>query len=319
VPAEGVTTGQPPKTQARRVYRKLDGFLLYDKPRGIGSNGALQHVRWLYRAERAGHTGTLDPLASGLLVICFGQATRFAGELLASEKTYLADIRLGQRTSTGDAEGDILEERPVPDALPDIASTLAGFLGDILQIPPMHSALKRDGVPLYRLARKGIEIPREPRKVTIYSIALEGMSLPQLSIRVTCSKGTYIRVLAEDIGKALGCGAHLSRLERTGIGPFELKDAVSEEVLAGSSDAERLARIRPAEGLAFAYPAIHVDALSAAKFCQGQSIVTTAPAPGEYRIYDDLGRFLGTGESNDQRVLHPKRVLLPAGSAGNPN
>jgi tRNA pseudouridine55 synthase len=299
-------------TPVRRVLRKIDGFLLYDKPRGIGSNGALQRVRRLYQAERAGHTGTLDPLASGLLVLCFGQATRFAGELLESQKTYLAEIRLGIRTSTGDAEGGIVEQRSVHAGRPDIESSLDEFRGEILQTPPMYSALKRDGVPLYRLARQGIEIPRAARAVAIYSIELVSMSLPDITIRVNCSKGTYIRVLAEDIGSHLGCGAYLSNLVRLGMGPFRLEDAVSDDALGSLSEEERQARLNPPEGLAFAYPAISIDRALAVKFCQGQSVAVTGVNAAEYRTYDDLGQFLGIGESNGLGELQPKRVMRDA-------
>ncbi len=299
-------------TPVRRVLRKIDGFLLYDKPRGIGSNGALQRVRRLYQAERAGHTGTLDPLASGLLVLCFGQATRFAGELLESQKTYLAEIRLGIRTSTGDAEGGIVEQRSVHAGRPDIESSLDEFRGEILQTPPMYSALKRDGVPLYRLARQGIEIPRAARAVTIYSIELVSMSLPDITIRVNCSKGTYIRVLAEDIGNHLGCGAYLSNLVRLGMGPFRLEDAVSDDALGSLSEEERQARLNPPEGLAFAYPAISIDKALAVKFCQGQSVAVTGVKAAEYRTYDDLGQFLGIGESKGLGELQPKRVMRDA-------
>lgn len=308
---EGATPDAAPGPKAKRVYRRIDGFLLYDKPRGIGSNGALQHVRWLYRAERAGHTGTLDPLASGLLLICFGQATRFAGELLDAGKTYRADLLLGIRTGTGDAEGEVIAQKPVDCGLADIEAALARFRGDILQTPPMHSALKRDGVPLYRLARKGVEVPREPRKVTIYDIRLESVNLPEIRIRVSCSKGTYIRVLAEDIGEVLGCGAHLSRLERLSLGPFRLEEAVSEETLVSLSEEERIARLRPADELAFACPPLVVDGRSAAKFLQGQAIATAARDKAEYRIYDEGGRFLGTGESGGSGMLQPRRVMVP--------
>jgi tRNA pseudouridine55 synthase len=299
------------KMRTRPDLRRIDGFFLYDKPKGIGSNGALQHVRRLFRAERAGHTGTLDPLASGLLVICFGQATRFADELLGSQKSYLADLTLGVSTSTGDSEGSILESRSVDVAKVDIEAALAGFHGEILQTPPMFSALKQGGIPLYRLARKGMEVPREPRKVTIYSIQMESISLPDVRIRVTCSKGTYIRVLAEDIGRALGCGAYLSNLVRLGIGPFNLEDALSNDSLEGFSESERDARLLPPEDLAFAYPAIHLDKLLAHRFCQGQSVTSDGADSGEFRVYDDQGRFLGTGQSSGLGALQPKRVLCP--------
>ncbi|MFM9968924.1 MAG: tRNA pseudouridine(55) synthase TruB [Burkholderiales bacterium] len=291
---------------------KIDGFLLYDKPKGIGSNRALQGVRRLFKAERAGHTGTLDPLASGLLIICFGQATRFAGELLGEQKTYWAEVRLGERTSTADAEGEIVESRPVDVKTKDVEAVLKTFCGDILQVPPMHSALKRDGVPLYRLARKGLEVVRQPRSVTIYSIELIASALPLIQIRVRCSKGTYIRVLAEDIGASLGCGAYLANLRRVEIGPFKIEEAVSDEVLASQVEHSKTILVRPSDQLAYAYPEVCIDAPNAESFCHGRSVATTLCKEGEYRVYGEDRHFLGTGQANSLGLLQPKRVMAQA-------
>lgn len=297
--------------QKRRDARRVDGFLLYDKPKGLSSNAALQHVRRLFRAERAGHTGTLDPMASGLLVICFGQSTRFTGELLGAQKTYLAELTLGTRTDTGDGEGKVISSTPLELDAREIEPVLEKFRGDILQIPPMHSALKRGGVPLYRLARQGIQVPRNPRPVTIHSISLQRVSLPTVQILVTCSKGTYIRVLAEDIGLALGCGAFLSGLVRLGLGPFQLQEAQSNESLAPLSELERDRCLQPPDRLISSFPALILEFSAAARFGHGQAIAAKAAQSGEHRIYDDAGLFLGTGLADELGMLHPKRVFPP--------
>jgi tRNA pseudouridine55 synthase len=297
--------------QKRRDARRVDGFLLYDKPKGRSSNAALQHVRRIFRAERAGHTGTLDPMASGLLVICFGQSTRFAGELLGAPKTYLAELTLGTRTDTGDAEGKVISSKPFELDASDLEPVLGKFQGEILQVPPMHSALKRDGVPLYRLARQGIEVPRNPRPVTIHSICLQRVSLPTLQILVTCSKGTYIRVLAEDIGQTLGCGAFLSGLVRLGLGPFQLQEAQSDESLASLSEVERDLCLQPPDRLISTFPGLILEPGAAERFGHGQAIAAKASQSGEHRVYDAAGQFLGTGVADGLGMLHPKRVFPP--------
>jgi tRNA pseudouridine55 synthase len=202
-----------------------DGALLLDKALGPSSNAALQQAKRLFGAAKAGHAGTLDPLASGLLVVLFGEATKFAGPLLDSDKEYLATLKLGEKTRTGDAEGEVLERRPVDVAEPRIEAALARFRGSIEQLPPMHSALKRDGVPLYKLARRGETVARQARRVSILRLELLRYASPHLELRVVCSKGTYVRTLAEDIGEALGTGAHLAALRRTGAGRFRIEDA----------------------------------------------------------------------------------------------
>ena len=217
-----------------RTYRPLDGVLLFDKPLELTSNTALQKVRRLFQAEKAGHTGTLDPLATGLLPICFGEATKFSNALLDADKTYRALLRLGQTTTTGDAEGEITSENPVDVQLSDIDTVLAKFRGEIRQLPPMHSALKHQGKPLYEYIRKGETIERELRSVVIYELVLNSFSGNEMDITVRCSKGTYIRTLAEDIGAALGCGAHLIGLRRTAIAHFDLNNAYSLEQFAAN-------------------------------------------------------------------------------------
>lgn len=297
--------------QKRRDARRIDGFLLFDKPKGISSNSALQYLRRLFRAESAGHTGTLDPMASGLLVICFGQATRFAGELLGAQKTYRAELTLGTRTNTGDGEGKVISTQPLQLDEREIEPVLDRFRGEILQTPPMHSALKRDGVPLYRLARQGIEVRRDPRPVTIHSMRLERVSLPSVQILVTCSKGTYIRVLAEDIGLALGCGAFLSGLVRLGLGPFQLQEAQTTESLVDLSEVERDRFLQPPDRLVASFPALILQISSATRFGHGQAVPAGEAHCGEHRVYDEAGLFLGTGVADGLGVLHPKRVFPP--------
>lgn len=220
-------------TKNQKISRRhISGVFLLNKPLGLSSNAALQKVRWLYRAQKAGHTGALDPLATGLLPICLGEATKFSHYLLDSTKRYQTTVRLGQTTTTGDVEGDILQERPIPVLSKElIEQTLEKFRGDIQQVPPMYSALKKEGKPLYELARKGIEIERETRPVTIYALELIEFTENSITLDVTCSKGTYIRVLGEDIGEVLGCGGHLTMLHRIQTGHFELIPSYTIEYL----------------------------------------------------------------------------------------
>lgn len=223
--------------------RRIDGVLLLDKPAGASSNAALQRTKWLFNAAKAGHTGTLDPMATGLLLLCFGRATKFAGMLLDADKTYRAAVRLGVTTDTADAEGGVLETRPVEVSQARVREALVQFTGEIEQVPPMYSALKRDGKPLYEYARQGIELERPPRRVTIHELRLLSFGGDQFEIEVACSKGTYIRTLAADIGEALGCGAHLSALRRTRIGDFDVTDACSLDQLAQMDESARDGRL----------------------------------------------------------------------------
>ena len=291
-----------------RTYRALDGVLLFDKPLEISSNDALQKVRRLFQAEKAGHTGTLDPLATGLLPICFGEATKFSNALLDADKTYRALLRLGQTTSTGDAEGEITAEHPVEAGQADVDAVLAGFRGEIRQLPPMHSALKHQGKPLYEYIRKGETIERELRNVVIHELVLNSFSGNEMDITVRCSKGTYIRTLAEDIGAALGCGAHLIGLRRTAIAHFDLRDGYNWQQLEAMTGAERDACVLPPEALMPDMPRLQLDAVQIKRLAQGQRLgLDTGLPDGKLCLYGPQG-FIGTGLLQGRR-LAPERLL----------
>jgi tRNA pseudouridine55 synthase len=285
----------------------MDGALLLDKPLGVSSNFALQKAKKIMGARKAGHGGTLDPLASGLLVVVFGEATKFAGPLLDGDKEYLATLQLGVTTATGDAEGDVLERRPIDANDADVQEVLGRFRGEIEQIPPMYSALKRDGVPLYKLARRGEEVERKPRRVSISQLDLRAFHSPLMEIRVRCSKGTYIRTLAQDIGAALGCGAHLAALRRTGSGRFRIDDAAGLEALAAMSPESRLRRLLPLAELLVGLPRAELDAPSAARLRNGQALPVAGLALGLCGVYGPDGAVLGLGRS-DGASLHPLRL-----------
>ena len=291
-----------------RTYRALDGVLLFDKPLEISSNDALQKVRRLFQAEKAGHTGTLDPLATGLLPICFGEATKFSNALLDADKTYRALLRLGQTTSTGDAEGEITAEHPIEAGQADVDAALARFRGEIRQLPPMHSALKHQGKPLYEYIRKGETIARELRNVTIRELVLNSFSGNEMDITVRCSKGTYIRTLAEDIGATLGCGAHLIGLRRTAVAHFDLNNASNLQQLEAMAEAERDARILPLEALMPGMPKLQLDAVQIKRLAQGQRLgLDTGLPDGKVCLHGPLG-FIGTGLLQGRR-LAPERLL----------
>lgn len=290
----------------KRSWRTVDGVLLLDKSSGMTSNDALQKARRLFSAAKAGHTGTLDPLASGLLPICFGEATKFAADLLDADKTYEAELRLGVTTDTLDAEGQILLTRPVAVSSADLEAVLPRFRGEIDQVPPMYSALKRDGRPLYELARQGIEVERAVRRVTVHALELLAFGGDTLRLRVSCSKGTYVRTLAADIGEALGCGAHLTALRRVAVGALAIEAAVTLEAIATALDGERDSLLSPPDALLSSLPAIDLDADAAARFGHGNP-VTAEGAEGKCRVYA-AGRLLGIGERIGGR-LHPKRLL----------
>jgi tRNA pseudouridine55 synthase len=288
--------------------RSLDGVLLFDKPLELSSNAALQSVRRLFRAEKAGHTGTLDPLATGLLPVCLGEATKFSTALLDADKTYHAALRLGQTTTTGDAEGAVLAEHPVHVTRARLESVLAGFLGDILQLPPMHSALKHRGKPLYEYIRKGETVERAPRQVTIHALTLDAFRGETVEMTVRCSKGTYIRTLAEDIGAALGCGAHLIGLRRTAIAHFDLCDAYDLPRLEAMSEAGRDACLLPLEALMPNLPRLQLDAVQARRLAQGQRLALDTGLPdGRVCLYGPHG-LIGTGVFQGRR-LSPERLL----------
>jgi tRNA pseudouridine55 synthase len=285
----------------------IDGALLVDKPVGVTSNFALQKVKRLLEAAKAGHAGTLDPLASGLLIALFGEATKFAGLLLDSDKEYLATVKLGETTSTADAEGEVLKSSPIQVSDAQLREVLQRFRGEIEQVPPMHSALKRDGVPLYKLARRGENVERRPRRVRILELELLDFKKPLLDIRVRCSKGTYVRTLAEDIGAALGCGAHLASLRRTGSGRFRVDDAVPLAALETMAPPERRACLVGLDTLLVDLPRIDLDAALAARLRNGQSLPLQARSEGVSAIYGPDGALIGLGRA-ESGTLRPLRL-----------
>lgn len=299
----------------RQVRRPLHGVLLLDKPIGWTSNDALQKVRGMLRAEKGGHTGTLDPLATGLLPLCFGAATKFSQVSLDADKTYRATLQLGERTSTGDREGELIDTHPVRIADRSmVEAACARFVGDIDQVPPMHSALKHEGRALYDYARAGIEIDRPARRVRIHRIDIVEWQAERLVIDVACSKGTYIRTLAEEIGTALGCGAHLAALQRTACGGLRLGDAISIDALSELDEAAREARLLPCDILLQTWPDLCLPDDEAGRFLTGlRRRVVRADAP-EVRVYAETGTaFLGSahisgGELIADRLLSPVEV-----------
>ena len=291
------------------MRRKLDAALLLDKPPGITSNAALQSAKRLYRAQKAGHAGTLDPLASGLLVVLFGEATKFAGPLLDAPKEYLARVRLGETTTTGDAEGETLERREARVSTAEIEAVLARFRGVVRQVPPMYSALKYGGRPLYELAREGRHVERQPREVEIHMLEMVARDGADLELRVHCSKGTYVRTLAEDIGAALGVGAHLAALRRTAAGGMDLGRASTLEALQGLAEAERDAQLMPLEALLADLPRLELDAQQARRFCNGQRIQLSGGGSGLCAIFGPQRRVLGLGEHAASGLLRPLRLV----------
>jgi tRNA pseudouridine55 synthase len=281
--------------------------LLLDKAGGMTSNSALQSARRLFSAAKAGHTGTLDPMATGLLPLCFGEATKFSADLLDADKTYEADILFGATTDTGDSDGTILQRRPVAFGRQDLEAALLRFRGRISQIPPMYSALKRDGQPLYRLARQGIEVERKAREVTINELELLDFSDDRCSLRVSCSKGTYIRTLAEDIGEVLACGAHLTALRRVAVGSLNVADALTLDDLNALSEEERPRFLRPPDALLQTLPAVHLNEQEALRFCHGNP-VDVAAEPGKCRVYSG-DRLLGLGEADASGKVKPRRLV----------
>jgi tRNA pseudouridine55 synthase len=310
------------------VRRPVHGVLLLDKPIGLSSNQALQKAKWLLRADKAGHTGTLDPLATGVLPLCFGAATKFSQIQLDADKTYEAVLLLGQKTSTGDAEGDVIETRPVPDITPELLARMAArFTGPLAQIPPMYSALKKDGKALYEYARKGEEVEREPRNIVIYKLnmaaAHDSRAEKAIKIIVSCSKGTYIRTLGEDIGEAMGCGAHLGSLRRIETGGFIAGQCISLAALEAMTEAEREARLLPVQSLVAAYRSVTLDADNAGRFLSG---LRRRGEPGQWgpdaplvQVYGPArgagsgagdGAFLGSAHVTADELI-PQRLLSP--------
>nr|WP_301296184.1 tRNA pseudouridine(55) synthase TruB [Pseudomonas citronellolis] len=288
--------------------------MVLDKPRGMSSNQALQKVRWLLNAEKAGHTGSLDPLATGVLPLCFGEATKFSQYLLDADKGYETVAQLGVTTTTGDAEGEVLEERQVTVGREALEALLPRFRGEIEQVPPMYSALKKDGQPLYKLARAGEVVEREARSVTIARLDLLAFEAPCATLAVSCSKGTYIRTLVEDLGRELGCGAHVAALRRTQAGPFGLAQAVTLEELVqvhaegGNEALDRF--LLPVDAGLEHWPLLQLSEHSAYYWLHGQPVrAPEAPKFGMLRVQDHEGRFIGIGEVTDDGRIAPRRLI----------
>jgi len=305
----------PPQQQRKPVRRPVHGVLLLDKPLGWSSNDVLQKVKWLLRAEKAGHTGTLDPLASGVLPLCLGAATKFSQLQLDADKTYTATMRLGVKTSTGDAEGEVIEIRPVNVTDADIARVQRQFIGPLSQLPPMHSALKKDGKALYAYARAGIVVERAARNIEIYTLnmalALTDKAQPAIDLEVTCSKGTYIRTLAEDIGEALGCGAHLTALRRTGTGGFTIQQCVTLAGLEAMSEAQRLDCLLPVDALLSSHAPVILDDDNASRFSSGLRRRGVWPDASQVAVYAASSHvLLGTATLSGGELI-PARLLSP--------
>ena len=297
--------------QIKRQKRDISGVVLLDKPLGLSSNQAMQRVKHLYQAEKAGHTGSLDPLATGLLPICLGEATKFANFLLDADKSYLATVKLGIMTTSADAEGEVIAQKPVDVTLQQVESVLHQFIGDIEQTPPIYSALKVDGKPLYAYARAGQEVEIKSRYVSIHQIHLEHFEADELVFTVTCSKGTYIRTLAQDIGAKLGCGAHLKGLRRLTSGTFDLKDALPLEVLSELSLEELDAKLLPIDIKIQHLPKLTLNAEQTDIIQHGQAIKPNQEIIfNEFiRLYDMSGEFIGLAQKQADGKLHPKRLL----------
>ncbi len=306
------TAGSPPPSRQLTPRRALHGVLLLDKPVGLSSNDALQRAKRALRAEKAGHTGTLDPLASGLLPLCFGAATKFSQVSLDADKAYTATLRLGQRTSTGDGEGEVVEEREVKLGRAQIDAACARFSGEIDQRPPMHSALKHEGKALYEYARAGIEVEREARRVKIHRIHVVHWQGTELTLDVLCSKGTYIRTLAEELGAALGCGAHLAALRRTASGPLKLADAVSLADFEAMPEAARDQHLLPPDTLLAAWPEMRLLADEAGRFLTGLRRRVQAPDAAQVRVYGPEPKALLGAAHITAGELIPDRLLSPA-------
>jgi tRNA pseudouridine55 synthase len=300
----------------RAQGRNISGILLLDKPLGLSSNGALQRVKRLYRAAKAGHTGSLDPLATGLLPVCLGSATKISAFLLDADKRYRVRIRLGEVTTTADAEGEVIRTAPTDGVdQAGVTEALKRFVGTISQLPPMYSAVKHQGERLYKLARQGLEVERQPREVTVFSIEMVELALPEVEVDVHCSKGTYVRTLAEDLGEVLGCGGHVIGLRRTGVGPF-VEAAVSFVTMdqletLGEEDFPAMDALLLAQDSALRHwPEVRLSEDACFYLRQGQAVlVPRSPTEGLVRLYDPSRRFIGVGEILDDGMVQPKRLL----------
>ena len=301
--------------RARVQRRPVHGVLLLDKPIGLSSNQALQKAKWLLRADKAGHTGTLDPLAPGVLPLCFGAATKFSQLHLDADKTYETTLSLGVKTTTGDAEGEVLSQRTVSCSVGQVVEVLDRYTGPISQVPPMHSALKKDGKALYEYARAGVEVERAPRQVTIHELELLDMDLqasePWLKLRVACSKGTYIRTLGEDIGEALGCGAHLAALRRVQTGSFDQSQCVSLAQIEALPEAECLSLLQPADILLGGHSHVTLDEQNAGRFLSGLRRRGDWPDAEHVAVYaEQPAALLGTAHVKAGELI-PGRLLSP--------
>lgn len=300
----------------KKIRVPVHGVLLLDKAAGHSSNDVLIKAKRLLNAQKAGHTGTLDPFATGLLPLCFGEATKFAQDLLDADKTYETVVQLGVSTDTGDTEGKVIDRREVAVTREQIDAVLSRFRGEINQIPPMYSALKRDGKPLYEYARAGVTLEREARRVTIHALEFLDYQAPYLCLRVACSKGTYIRVLGEDIGAALGCGAHLQALRRTQVGSLHLDKAFTLDMLAETQETERAQCLAPVDALLSSFPSVSLSEALATRFLHGQRLalgkedVAYPQEQGRVRVYrDGDGKLLGTAQLMEYAVLAPERLI----------
>lgn len=297
--------------QYRRPKKNISGVLLLDKPLGYSSNQALQKIKLLYQAAKAGHTGTLDPLATGLLPLCFGEATKFAHFLTDADKVYIATVKFGITTNTGDAEGQVLSVKDVHIGKMQLEQVCSQFLGVISQVPPMYSALKHEGKAMYEYARAGVEIERAARTVTIHHIEINAFDRDVATITVKCSKGTYIRTLAEDIGAQLGCGAHLIGLRRTSTANYHINQAITIAQFEAMSEAQRFLLLRPVDSAVAHLPEIQLDGDSAFYLQQGQAIWQSGNIPeGLIRLYSEQGEFLGLGEQQSDGKIAPKRLIV---------
>ena len=293
--------------------RQTSGVLLLDKPIGMSSNAAVQKARRLFDRVKAGHTGTLDPLASGLLPICLGEATKFSHALLDADKAYLATARLGWRSSTGDSEGELYRVGAPDFDQVTLDRAVEALTGEIEQVPPMYSAVKVNGQPLYALARKGLNVERKPRTVHINRLEVKAVCADSVSISVSCSKGTYVRVLAEELGQRLGCGAYLTALRRVLIGTITIDDAVGLDDLESLDPPARSALLKPVDFMLSSLPPVSLSLDDGVRLCHGLAIRGTGAGAGLLvRVYREDGRFLGTAEVDDEGVLKPKRLVSTA-------
>ena len=293
----------------RPPRRQVDGVLLLDKPLGVSSNTALQMARRLFNAAKAGHTGTLDPLATGLLPLCFGEATKFAGELLHADKAYRTTLRLGITTDTADAEGAVLQRREVNVSESQLLAALDRFRGEQEQLPPMYSALKRDGKPLYEYARQGIEVERTPRRISILKLELRSFDGLDAVIDVDCSKGTYIRTLGADIGEALGCGAHLQALRRTRVAELVVSQTITLEAIESLPESARDSLLQPLDSLIATLPQVTLNAADSARMRQGQAIAWSGRAGERLRMFSSEQHFLGLGAITEDGMLQAQRLV----------